>query len=128
MNSKYSEIFNFLKQNRIFNNELQEKFYKRIILTETTTDTKVVALLYEIVHSQSKPNIDKIAGFFKANFENPSHLNSFESFVKRINSKNPNPSYKNLFKGLLNQPGEIKQQLYLQNVSITCTMEYIPKN
>ena len=105
MNSKYSEIFNFLKQNRIFNNELQEKFYKRIILTEVATENKVLALLHEVVNSQSKPNIDKIAEFFKSLFENTTHLNSFESFVKRINSKNPESSHKNLYYGMLSQPG-----------------------
>jgi hypothetical protein len=84
---------------------MQEKFYKRIVLTETQIENKVVALLHEVVNSQSKPNIDKVAEFFKSIFENTAHLNSFESFVKRIYPINSKPRYKNLFCGMVNQPG-----------------------
>jgi hypothetical protein len=105
MSSKLTETFLFLKQNRNFNFKLQQKYYERIVLYEIDTESKIVALLHEVVNSQSKPNIDKIAEFFKSLIENTTNLNSFESFVKRFNSKNPEPSYKNLFEGLLKQPG-----------------------
>jgi hypothetical protein len=97
-------IFNFLEQNRRFNIELQKKFYKRIVLSETETENKVVDLLYEVVTNQSKPNIDKIAKFFKFILENTAHLNTFEGFVKRVNPKYPKASFKNLFHGMKNQP------------------------
>ena len=64
-----------------------------------------MALLHEVVNSQSKPNIDKVAEFFKSIFDNTADLNSFESFVKRIYPKNSKPRYKNLFCGMVNQPG-----------------------
>ncbi len=98
-------LFVFLEQNQRFNIELQKKFYKRIVLSETETENKVVDLLYEVVSNQSKTSIDKIAKFFKFILENTTQLNTFEGFVKRVNPKYPNASFKNLFYGMKNQPG-----------------------
>jgi hypothetical protein len=105
MRSNLTEIFLFLEQNRNFNLKLQQKYFKRNVLSEIDTESKILALLYEFAYSQSKPNIDKITEFFKFVKDQPHHLNSFESFVKRIYPKNSKPRYKNLFCGMVDQPG-----------------------
>lgn len=104
MKKKLDTILLFLKNNRQYNKEPQEKYYKSVITPYNSTEERVVSLLYNIANSQSKPNIDKLAEFFQKIHKKLNQLNSFGNFLSYLN-KDTNISYYSLFIGLKNQPG-----------------------
>lgn len=97
-------LFNFLIENRSYNKNLQERFYKTVIKPYDDLQEKIVALLYNIANTQSKPKIDNLALFYKNTYHKIESLNSFESFVKYINPSG-DLNYKSLYEGMKNQPG-----------------------
>lgn len=104
MEHKLNKLFKFLLENRSYNKNLQERFYKSVINPNVDVQEKVVALLYTIANTQSKPKIDNLASFYKIIYNNIECLNSFDSYVKYINPASV-LNYKGLFEGMKNQPG-----------------------
>lgn len=97
-------IYLFLIKNRSYNKDLQEKFYKSIVFGETDLKEKVLSLLYHIINTQSQPNIDEVAEFFKFIHQDITCLLSFNTFVKKISNKNSG-NYSDLYAGLKSQAG-----------------------
>ena len=104
MNQKLQDIYTFLLNNRKYNFDLQTRYYESILLPYDDCKEKLVVLLYNIANTQSQPNIDKLASFYKMINEDLNCLESFESFVNLLNP-NKEPTYYNLFKGLEKQNG-----------------------
>lgn len=104
MNDKLNEIFIFLKKNRIYNKELQIKFYSNSVLSFEKKEDKIISILYNIASTQSQPKIDKLAEFYKFIFEDFKALNSFKNFINRINP-NQVANYENLYVGMNKQKG-----------------------
>jgi len=104
MQNKLSSIYDFLLGNRTYNKELQEKYYKSLILSHSNIEDKVTSLLYEIANSQSRPRIDSLSKFYRFIFEKPETLTSFQKFVDRVSNKT-NGLYCDLYNGLKNFDG-----------------------
>jgi hypothetical protein len=101
---KLEAIFQFLKENRIYNKEVQTSFYKHIILPHENKEDKIIALLHHVVNTQSQPKIDKLAIFFKKLNSNKPYLNSYKNFINLF-GKNRELSYNNLFTILIDEDG-----------------------
>lgn len=104
MNQKLQDIYTFLLNNRKYNFDLQTRYYESILLPYDDCKEKLVVLLYNIANTQSQPNIDKLASFYKMINEDLNCLESFESFVNLLNP-NKELTYNNLFEGLEKQNG-----------------------
>lgn len=104
MREKLADIFNFLKENRKYNKELQIKYYSSLILPFKTKEEKIVSILYNTASTQSQPKINNLSEFYKSIFEDLNSLNSFKNFINKINP-NQQPSYKNLYIGMEKQKG-----------------------
>ncbi|OXB21477.1 hypothetical protein B0A80_16915 [Flavobacterium tructae] len=66
MTGKTEELFKFLAQNRDYNKNLQERYYRSIILPCKTEKEKIISLLYHIANTQSQPKIDLLACSYKS--------------------------------------------------------------
>lgn len=104
MKDKLEQLFRFLKENREYNYELQEKYYRAIIIPYDNVTDKVTSLLYHIANTQSQPNIDKLAVFYKNIYKNIDRLNTFTSFLIELNNSTTY-NYKELFECMKHQPG-----------------------
>ncbi len=104
MNKKLDQLFAFLTDNRIYNKELQGRYYFSVVQPYDNIPDKIISLLYSVVNSQSQPRIDKIAEFFKSIQQQKECLKSFENYVKHVNTGGI-PNYKNLFLGLRKEAG-----------------------
>ncbi len=104
MNHKLQDIFTFLLNNRKYNFDLQTRYYESILLPYVDKRERLIVLLYNIANTQSQPNIDKLASFYKMIHKDLKCLESFERFVNFLYPNNE-PNFKNLFKGLENQSG-----------------------
>jgi len=106
MDNKLKEIFDFLNLNRKYNKNLQERFYKSVVMPFDKTEDKVISLLYHIANTQSQPKIDKLANTYKSIINDNNCLNSFKSFVTKINSQESVViNYANLYAGMKSQDG-----------------------
>lgn len=106
LESKLPEIYNFLKENRKYNKEVQQNFYNAAILPFENINDKIISLLYNIVNTQSQPRIKLLADFFRKIHSNLDELNSFKEFVEFLNDSDKVPvNYFSLYKGLNNQKG-----------------------
>lgn len=101
---KIEAIFEFLKENRKYNKEVQTSFYKHIILPHENKEDKIIALLHHVVNTQSQPKIDKLSIFFQKINSKKQHLNSYKNFINLFD-KNKELSYDNLFKILIDEDG-----------------------
>jgi hypothetical protein len=101
---KTEAIFQFLKENRKYNKEVQTAFYRKIILPFDKKEDKIVALLHHVVNTQSQPKMDKISNFFHFIHDNFSSLGSFNNFI-RLFDKDKNPNYLSLFSVIKSQEG-----------------------
>jgi hypothetical protein len=100
------KIFDFLRANRIYNKELQTKYYSSIVRPQNSKFEKVVSLLYEIANTQAQPKIDYLADFFKKVYKNEKSFDSFAGFLSVINqNKNFKNNYHCLYKGMKTQKG-----------------------
>jgi hypothetical protein len=99
-------IFDFLIENRIYNKELQTRYYSGIIKPQNSKAEKVISLLYHTANTQSQPKIDNLAEFYKKIYENKFLLNSFSGFMSviKLNGNEPN-NYSGLYNGMKNQNG-----------------------
>ena len=106
MTESLKNIYNFLIRNRIYNKELQTKYYSGIINSQKSKTEKIVSLLYHIANTQSQPKIDNLAEFYKKIYRNTDLLNSFSGFMSVIteNGKEKN-NYSGLYSGMKNQNG-----------------------
>lgn len=104
MKDKLHEIYTFLINNREYNKIVQENFYISAISPYLETEDRVINLLYDIANTQSQPNIDKLAKFFRHISEKPENLKTLKGFLSQI-SDTTEISYKNLYEGLRNQDG-----------------------
>ena len=106
MKEKLAQIFNFLNKNRVYNKELQERFYSSIILPYNNDIDRIESVIYHIANTQSQPRIDYLAKTYKYLYENRDKLNSFGGFVNTINpNSNIKPNYRQLFNGMRVQKG-----------------------
>jgi hypothetical protein len=100
------KIFDFLKENRIYNKELQTKYYSGIVKPQESKAEKIVSLLYHTANTQSQPKIDNLAEFYKKIYENIDLLNSFSGFISVINSSGKETkNYSGIYNGMKNQNG-----------------------
>jgi hypothetical protein len=99
MKEKLSSIYNFLSNNREYNKELQEKYYKSMVLCHNNVKDKAWSLLYDIANSQSQPKIDNLSKFYQDIYKDTEVLTTFKKFVKKVSNKN-NSSYNDLYHGL----------------------------
>jgi hypothetical protein len=100
------KIFDFLIENRIYNKELQTRYYSGIVKPQNSKAEKVISLLYHTANTQSQPKIDNLAEFYKKIYENKDLLNSFSGFMSivKLNGYEPN-NYSGLYNGMKNQNG-----------------------
>jgi hypothetical protein len=92
-------------ENRIYNKELQTRYYAGIVKPQNSKSEKIVSLLYHTANTQSQPKIDNLAEFYKKIYENKDLLNSFSGFMSVINSNGYEPNYSGLYNGMKNQNG-----------------------
>lgn len=104
MQKKLHEVFNFLKENRKYNKDLQIRYYSNFIAPFNSKEEKIISILYNIAATQSQPKIDNLSAFYKFIFEDLKALSSFDNFVNRINP-NQKPNYNNLYEGMSKQKG-----------------------
>ncbi|MCB1202565.1 MAG: hypothetical protein KDK41_18135 [Leptospiraceae bacterium] len=104
IDQKLNNLFYFLRENREYNKELQEKYYTNIIGASTETKEKIIKLLYAIANTQSQPKMDSLAVFFKKLHQQADCLLSFTKFSEVINSHQPY-GLGSLFYGMKNQEG-----------------------
>jgi len=104
MQEKLSSIYDFLIENRAYNKELQEKYYKSLVLSHNNIEDKITSLLYEIANTQSQPKIDNLSKFYRFIYEDQEALTSFQKFVERISNK-ASVLYYDLYHGLKNCDG-----------------------
>lgn len=106
MKEPLKNIFDFLIENRIYNKELQTRYYAGIVKPQNTKAEKIVSLLYHTANTQSQPKIDNLAEFYKKIYEKTDLLNSFSGFMSVINSNGTEPNnYSGLYNGMKNQNG-----------------------
>lgn len=104
MEDKIEQLYNFLKENRQYNKQVQEGFIKSCIAIDgLTTEQKVLNLLYGVVNTQSQPKMDKIGEFFIKMYHKDSRLNSYEGFLNTL--KNDTKSSDSLFELMKSQKG-----------------------
>lgn len=118
MEDKLRKIFEFLKENRCYNRELQTKCYIADISPYKVTDAsgRALSLLYRVVNTQSGPNMDEVSKTFRILDKDLKCLDSFNSFVNHI-SKNEHKKkppkkirkmhgrYDSLYHGMKDLPG-----------------------
>lgn len=104
MEERLDKLFEFISNNRHYNKALQERFYRSAILSYKYEKEKMVSLLYGVVNTQSQPNIDKIAEFFKSIFTDLNCLSSFTELIKKIAPGKP-INFQSLYEGMNNQKG-----------------------
>ena len=106
MKEPLKNIFEFLTENRIYNKELQTRYYSGIVKPQNSKAEKVISLLYHTANTQSQPKIDNLAEFYKKIYRNSDLLNSFSGFMSIINSNGTEPNnYSGLYNGMKNQNG-----------------------
>ena len=106
MKEQLKNIFDFLIENRIYNKELQTRYYSGIVKPQNSKAEKIVSLLYHTANTQSQPRIDNLAEFYKKIYRNTDLLNSFSGFMSVINSSGSEPNnYSGLYNGMKNQNG-----------------------
>ncbi len=106
MDKTLKEIFDFLKSNRIYNKELQTRFYNSVLSSQEKQFEKIISLLYHIANTQSQPKIDNLAEFYRKIYENEESISSFKGFLTVINSnRDYQDNYYGLYNGMKSQNG-----------------------
>jgi hypothetical protein len=106
-NETLIQLFDFLKSNRVYNKEVQQSFYKSVILPYDSPNDKIISLLHHVANTQSQPNIDKLYIFYKLIQDNYESLSTFKGFLVLLNSGEVSvaPNYVNAFDGLNKSSG-----------------------
>ena len=108
MNDKINKIYLFLnlEENRKFNRELQNSFYKSVFLPYTNIEDKVISLLYHVANTQSQPKINELASFFEHVISRKDRLSTFEGLIDVLKeSSSHNSKDQTLFNLLDGQKG-----------------------
>ena len=106
MKESLKNIFDFLIENRIYNKELQTRYYSGIVKPQKSKAEKIVSLLYHTANTQSQPKIDNLAEFYKKIYQNTDLLNSFSGFMSVISENGQElNNYSGLYNGMKNQNG-----------------------
>jgi len=106
LKEKLNNIFDFLINNRIYNKELQIRYYQKIINPQDSISKNVISLLYKIANTQSQPNINYLSSFYQKIYREYDLLNSFNGFMSIIKPNgSKNEDYIDLFNGMSEQPG-----------------------
>lgn len=127
MKESLNNIFDFLIKNRIYNKELQTRYYSGIVKPPNSKAEKIVSLLYHIANTQSLPKIDNLAEFYKKIYGDIDLLNSFSGFMSVINSNGNEPNnYSGLYGGMKNQKGwgEKTSALFVKSIFHLHNNEY----
>ena len=120
---KLNEIFKFISnvENRVYNQKIQLGFIETWIGDKNLQlNKKVLNLLYNIFNTQSQPNMEKGADFFKKIHSNPDYYKSFYDFCKFVSGKQnlrkDEANFQFAFKNLkeLNGWGEKTSSLFLK--------------
>lgn len=106
MTESLKNIFEFLVENRVYNKELQTRYYSGIVNSQKNKAEKIVSLLYKTANTQSKPKIDYLAKFYQKIYQNMDLLNSFSGYMSVINPNGTEPkNYIGLYNGMREQKG-----------------------
>lgn len=105
LNDPLYKIFKFLNDNRIYNKELQTRYYLGIVKSQNSREEKIISLLYHIANTQSQPKIDNLAEFYKNIYKNRDLLNSFSEFMSIISEDWKPNNYSELYNAMKNQNG-----------------------
>lgn len=130
MKERLENIFAFLIENRIYNKELQTRYYSSIIKPQNSKEEKIISLLYHTASTQSQPKIDHLAEFYKKIYENTDLLNTFSGFISIISERGLQPNnYSGLYYGMKNQDGwgEKTSALFTKSVFHLHNNEYPSK-
>lgn len=118
MTEKLNQIFDFLKENQVYNENVRRLEYQKALVGSSSIQDKLFGLLYFVYGTQPFPNLDKQKQFLSAvNQMNVDSMQSFLFGLTRINSEltktevcktNGEPAWVNyeiLFKCMNNQKG-----------------------
>lgn len=103
--SKINKLYKFLKKNHQYNKKLQLCTYKSWVQWQNDVFDKVITVLHGVANTQRQPKMDYLSIFFQDISNNKHCCNSFSDFVTKLHQKPVTASYKNLFLGLMQQPG-----------------------
>lgn len=99
-------IFEFLIENRLYNKDLQTRYYSGIVTPKSDKAEKIVSLLYHTANTQSQPKIDNLAEFYKKIYQSVDLLNTFTGFMSIVKSKETEvDNYNGLFNAMKSQNG-----------------------
>ena len=104
MKEKLISIYEFLLNNRTYNKELQENYYKSMALCHSNVKDKIMSFLYDIANSQSQPKIDSLSKFYRFIYEDTESFSTFHKFVRKVSDKD-HGSYHDLYEGLKGRDG-----------------------
>lgn len=104
MTAKIEKLFLFISQNRQYNKDLQQRYYQSFILSCKNEKEKITSLLYHIANTQSRPNIDLLASFYKKIIIEEREFKTFREFLDSINP-GAECSFKSLYQGMRSQSG-----------------------
>ncbi len=106
MENKIKDIFKFLEANRKYNHFVQAGFYNNCITPYGNASDKANSLLYQILNTQSQPNLEKVSLFWQLVHKDKKTLTSFFAFSKAMGADlTARTHYESLFKALKKQPG-----------------------
>jgi len=106
MSKKIEKLYEFMLKNRQYNRVVQEGFYEDALVGKNGRYEKVISLLFQVVNTQSQPNIDKLASFFQKIYREKDKLYSYTSFLEVIGVKSDEPkNYLSLFASLRKHEG-----------------------
>ena len=127
MTEALKNIFEFLIENRIYNKELQTRYYSGIVSSQKSKAEKIVSLLYDTANTQSQPKIDYLAEFYQKIYQQTDLLNSFSGFMSVINPNGIEPNnYSGLYNGMRKQKGwgEKTSALFVKTIFHLHNKEY----
>ena len=127
MTESLKNIFEFLIENRIYNKELQTRYYSGIVKSQKSKAEKIVSLLYHTANTQSQPKIDYLAEFYQKIYQKTDLLNSFSGFMSVINPNGTEPNnYSGLYNGMREQKGwgEKTSALFVKTIFHLHNKEY----
>lgn len=105
MDKRIAKIFDFLKQNRSYNDRVHSLEYACALKPYVKTEDKVISLLFQILNTQSQPKLDKVKLFAELIEVNKKQLKTFKGLLISLGAKKDStPSYELLFKLLKKQP------------------------
>lgn len=106
MKEKLENIYQFLNENRSYNQKIQEKYFSSWVCPHQDTADKIISMLYNVSSSQSRPNIDQLSDFFRYIYANKKSLDSFQSFTNYLGgTSGAEANYKMLFNNLKSHKG-----------------------